>query len=281
MKKLGLIIAALALLLAAKAEAAFPTTFATLAGGNQPLSLLDTMFGVVGNMAQVMCTATGTNTIALTPITNMPTQGAYQNYQEYGFVAAATSTSSVTINVSGVGALPLYLNDGATQASTNSLLINAYYLIIYNSALNSGGGGFQLVGGDNSSLLNSPNTWNGLNTFTAGLASTSTPATAPQFDTSGTATLSIANGASAAITPNSSGYYSITVAETLRTGQMATYLCGTTVCALGNTLGVDWVASTQSPASGKFSIDSGGGSFNIYNNYGNSGTFAVTVTRLN
>lgn len=125
---------------------AFPTIFATLAGGNEPLSLFDTMFNVVGTMGTVFTTAAGANTIALTPTTNMPTITAYTNYRAFGFVAAANSSGAVTANVSGVGALPVYLGDGVTQATSGSIVSGAYYLIAYNSALNSGGGGFQLIG---------------------------------------------------------------------------------------------------------------------------------------
>lgn len=145
MKKLLSLLLVLLLAFGAPAEAAFPTTFGLLTGGNQPLSLFDTMFGVVGSMGQVMTTATGTNSIVLTPNTNMPTITAYNNYQVFGFVAAASSTASITINVSGVGALPLYLSNGTTPAGSGALTAGAYNQIIYNSALNTGTGGFQLI----------------------------------------------------------------------------------------------------------------------------------------
>jgi len=124
---------------------ALPITFSTLSAGNQPLIDFDTMFSVVASMGQIMCTASGTNIIALTPIANMPTVNTYANYQAFGFIPANTPTGSVTINVSGVGALAAYAPDGATQLGSGSLLAGAYYEFIYNSALNSAAGGFQLT----------------------------------------------------------------------------------------------------------------------------------------
>ena len=126
---------------------ALPIIFANLAAGVQPLSDFDTMFNNAATMSTIACTAGGTaNAITLAPNTNMPTVTAYANYQAFGFVAAATSTGAVTINISGVGALPVYAPNGTTQLATGSITVSAYYVIVYNSALNSGGGGFQLLG---------------------------------------------------------------------------------------------------------------------------------------
>jgi len=125
---------------------AFPTIFANLPAGVEPLSLFDTMFNVVGSMGVVACTATGTNTIALAPKTNMPTVSAYANYQAFGFVAANTTSGLVTININGVGALNAYASDGATQLASGALVAGAYYVFVYNSALNSAVGGFQIIG---------------------------------------------------------------------------------------------------------------------------------------
>jgi len=125
---------------------AWPTTFGGLATGNQNLSLFDTMFNAVGLLTAVPCSCSGTNTIALTPQSNTATQTIYANYQLYAFVAANTSTGSVTVNVNSIGALNLYLSDGATQAGSGNLVAGAYYLIAYNSALNTGSGGFQIIG---------------------------------------------------------------------------------------------------------------------------------------
>lgn len=157
MNRIRTILLAMLCLIPQTAQAAYPVTFATLAAGNQSLSLLDTMFGVVGEMGQVQCTASGANAIALSPITNMPTITSYVDYQEFGFVAAATSTDPVTIEVSAIGDLPLYLSDGITQADAGSIQDTVYYQIVYNSALNSGTGGFQLIGSSSGSAVSDIN----------------------------------------------------------------------------------------------------------------------------
>ena len=124
----------------------WPYTFAT-ESGNQPAAQLDTMFNAVGLLTIVPCTAIGTNTIALTPQVNTPVQSAYANSQRYSFIAAATSTGSVTINVNSIGALPLYRwsVNTYTQAGAKDLIIGAYYDIVYNSSFNAGSGGFAIV----------------------------------------------------------------------------------------------------------------------------------------
>lgn len=121
-------------------------TFNTLTGGNQSLSLFDTQFGNVAAMGQIQCTATGSNTLALTPVTNQPTVSAYSNYQEFGWVQPSTTTMPVTANINSLGALPIFDTDGVTQIGTSVQLTGSgYYQAIYNSDLNSGGGGLQLV----------------------------------------------------------------------------------------------------------------------------------------
>lgn len=123
---------------------ALSTIFATLPTGNVAASTLDTNFNQVGAMGITQCTATGTNTIALTQAANQPTIAAYANYLEFGFVAANTTSGAVTVNVNGIGALPLYRSD-LVQASTGDITQNVFYVIAYNSALNSGSGGFQIL----------------------------------------------------------------------------------------------------------------------------------------
>ena len=105
---------------------------------------IDTNFNAVGAMGVTSCTASGTNAISLTPLTNQPAVTVYKNYQLFGFVAAATTNGTVTLQVNGLGFLPLYDADGSADGP-NSLLINQYYIVAYNSALNTGSGGFQLV----------------------------------------------------------------------------------------------------------------------------------------
>lgn len=119
------------------------TVYASLADGLQSFSLWDQSLADMGNLGLIPCTAAGTNTVVLTPlasacapnISNPP-----QQLQNFTFVAVATSTGPITIN-----GLKLYKEDGATQATTGDLVLNVLYGIIYNSALNSTAGGYQIV----------------------------------------------------------------------------------------------------------------------------------------
>lgn len=120
------------------------TTYATLADGLQPFSLWDQSLADMGLLGTIPCSATGTNTIALTPLTAAfaPNITAYTNYLEFSFVAPNTTTNTTTINVAGVGAKNAYLTDGTTQVGSGTLTAGAYYVASYSSALNSGVGGF-------------------------------------------------------------------------------------------------------------------------------------------
>lgn len=124
---------------------ALPHVFSTYPTGNFPASNWDDNWNAVAAMGVVQCTATGTNTIALSPITNMPAIAAYTNQQLFNFVPAANTTGSVTVNVSSVGAVNLYLPDGVTQAGSGDLSTAGVYTVEYLSALNSSAGGFIIV----------------------------------------------------------------------------------------------------------------------------------------
>lgn len=123
---------------------ALPFVFAS-ESGNQNASQLDTCLNAVGRMGVTQCTASGTNTIALTPAANQPTIASLLNFPLFGFVAAAAPTGSVNVNVNSLGALPLYLADGVTQAGAGCFPAGAYVIVVYNAALNSAAGGFQLI----------------------------------------------------------------------------------------------------------------------------------------
>lgn len=94
----------------------------------------------------IPCTATGTNAIVLTPINGVPQPLTYANYQAYAFVALNTSTSNVTAQVTGLPTLNVYLPNN-TQAASGSIVAAQFYMVVYNSALNAGAGGFSLVFG--------------------------------------------------------------------------------------------------------------------------------------
>ena len=122
----------------------WPTIFANLAAGNQPLSLFDAMFNQVAQMVAIPSNAAGTNAITLTPIGSAPALANYQNFSSFRFVAAATSTGPVTAQYQALGFLNVYLSDGVTQASTGNVVIGQEYVLVFAQFLNGGAGGFFL-----------------------------------------------------------------------------------------------------------------------------------------
>ncbi len=108
-------------------------------------SRLDDDFNALGALVIIPCSASGTNTILLTTAANTPTVSAYTTYTPvFSFIAAASATSTVTVNINGIGTKNLY-NNGGTQATTGNILVGATYWVAYDAALNSGNGGFVLV----------------------------------------------------------------------------------------------------------------------------------------
>lgn len=122
-----------------------PTTFASLTEAEG--AELDGNFNAVGALTTIRATAVGVNAVVLTPVAGYPAVTAYglPYPVRFGFVAAGTSTGSVTIQVGSLAALPLYLSDGTTQAGSGSILTNIYYEIVYVSSYNTGSGGFALT----------------------------------------------------------------------------------------------------------------------------------------
>src|SRR5262245_52866808 len=107
---------------------ALPVTFNTLAAPSQPLSLFDTQFAAVAALGAIPCTATGTNTIALTPFANTPTIASYPDLQpSFVFVAQNTTTAGATINVSGVGARNAYKWNGLQAIGAGDIVVNGIY----------------------------------------------------------------------------------------------------------------------------------------------------------
>lgn len=120
-----------------------PITFATLTSP-QPLADFDTQFSAVAALGAIPCTASGTNTIALSPNVNTPTISSYPDLQpSFVWVQQASNTSAVTINVNGVGARNAYKYNGSAPIATpNDLLAGQIYRATPLQALNGGAGGF-------------------------------------------------------------------------------------------------------------------------------------------
>jgi hypothetical protein len=122
-----------------------PVTFATLAAGNQPLSLFDTEFAAIAALGMIPCAASaGPNSIALTPFAGMaPVVTSYPDLGPgFVFAAAATSTGAVTLNVSGVGARNGYKWNGTQALGNGDIISGNIYKATPLQALNAGSGGF-------------------------------------------------------------------------------------------------------------------------------------------
>lgn len=124
---------------------AVPNTFANVTNATTPN--LDADFSALAPGVVLACTATGTNTILLTPVASTLSVTGYSDKEIYSFVAAANSTGSVQINISGVGAVNLYLADGVTQAGSGNIALGKFYMIAYQTALS----GFVIVSAASSS----------------------------------------------------------------------------------------------------------------------------------
>lgn len=121
----------------------FPTLFQNLPGSpaTNPASLLDAMFAIVGAQGAIPCTATGTNAITVTPITNYYLPAAYADYQIVSFVAVANASGAVTIRLGALSFVKLFMPSGL-QANSGDININVFYIAAFNGALDSGNGGF-------------------------------------------------------------------------------------------------------------------------------------------
>jgi hypothetical protein len=124
---------------------ALPVIFGPLSG-DIPLNDLDTNFNAVALLGTIPCTVSGTNTLTLVPNANTPTISGYSNYLRFSGIVAVTNTGAVTCNVSGVGALSVYKDtvSGPVVLSGGELVANNQVIFIYDSALNSGSGGFHI-----------------------------------------------------------------------------------------------------------------------------------------
>ena len=115
---------------------ALPITFATLPGGPQPLQDFDTQFAAVAALGSIPCVAAGVNTLALTPFINTPTVSAYTDLApSFIFVAPATSTGAVTINVNTLGVRNALKANGFLFVGAGDLIGGDVYRAVYYSGL--------------------------------------------------------------------------------------------------------------------------------------------------
>ncbi len=134
-----------------------PVTFATLAAGNQNASLFDTQFAAVGALTIIPCTASGQNAVLLTPKANTPTVASYTDLTPvFAWKQAQTTTSTVTIQVTGLTAIMAYGSGGGVALGSGDLAAGNSYQASYLSSLNAGAGGFVV---NSFSAVTTQSTW--------------------------------------------------------------------------------------------------------------------------
>lgn len=108
---------------------------------------LDSNFAIYGTLTPIPCVVSGTDTLALTVNASGVTVPQYNQYQQYTGVAAASNNGPVNASVGSLAQLPVYKDSpsGPTALTGNEIIQNCAVNIMYDSALNSGGGGFHLI----------------------------------------------------------------------------------------------------------------------------------------
>lgn len=97
----------------------------------------------------IPCNATGTNVITLTPLYPVaPLIEGYRDFDRFTFVAANTSTGSITATVvperGALATLKVYKDGGSTQAGSGDVVAGRIYDAVFNDALDGGAGGLVL-----------------------------------------------------------------------------------------------------------------------------------------
>lgn len=93
-----------------------------------------------GSAGYILAAGTNTITAALAPAI-----AAYANGQAFWLKMANTTTAAATLSFNGLAALNLYYSDLTTQLVAGALVQNGIYEFGYNSSLNSGAGGFEVI----------------------------------------------------------------------------------------------------------------------------------------
>jgi len=121
-----------------------PNTFA--AQTSPQMVELDQNFAALGALTTIPCTVAGTNTLALTATANTPTIAAYSNYQPFSFIAANTNSTAATAAVGSLAALSIYKDSlgGPVVLTGGEIVAGGLVILTYDSALNTGAGGFHL-----------------------------------------------------------------------------------------------------------------------------------------
>lgn len=107
---------------------------------------LDAVLNQAGLLGTIPCTVSGTNTLALTPITPGTPPFVLQAQLRVSGVAANSNSGATTANVGATGALNIY-KDGAggpVALTGGEIVANNYFVLAYDPTLNSGAGGWHI-----------------------------------------------------------------------------------------------------------------------------------------
>jgi len=125
------------------------TTFAALTGPTLPE--LDGNYGILYYLTNISCTVAGSSSaFTLTPSPTAVPITSYQQGMTFTGIALNSNAGAVTGQVGSLAALPVY-NDtvnGPTALTGGEIVALNSFSFIYDSALNSGGGGFHLRTGN-------------------------------------------------------------------------------------------------------------------------------------
>lgn len=124
---------------------ALPTQFAALTAATG--AQLDGNFAALGALTPIPCTASGGDAQVLTPLSNTPTIPAYSNYMQFTAIAAQSNTGAGTGKIGSLAALPIYKASpaGPVPLTGGEIVALIQFVLMYDSALNGGAGGFHLM----------------------------------------------------------------------------------------------------------------------------------------
>ena len=119
--------------------------------GPDQLSALDNNITTLSAAAPISCGVSGTNTLTLTPnaagLVPSATLAVYTQNMVFSGIAVGTNTGPVTATVGSLGALSVYKDTpgGPVVLTGNEIVALNAISLRYDSALNSGAGGFHLT----------------------------------------------------------------------------------------------------------------------------------------
>lgn len=127
---------------------ALPVIFSGLTAPTLPE--LDQNFAALGALVPIASAISGTNSLSITPAANTPTISAYVNYQPFAGIANGANTGATTAQVGSLATLNVYKDTpgGPVALAGGEIVAGNYVSLIYDSALNSGAGGFHLASYD-------------------------------------------------------------------------------------------------------------------------------------